>query len=68
MGCRHPPKHFHNVHNLEFRKDVVGNPTKTAIGILMPRNRPVDSHVCSDTALLALMDLVRELLSEESAR
>ena len=35
---------------------------------LMPRSRPVDSHSCSDTALLALMDLVRELLSEESAR
>ena len=32
-GCRHLPKNFDNVHNLEFRKDAEGNPTKTAIGM-----------------------------------
>ncbi len=31
--CRHLPKNFDNVHNLEFRKDFAGNPTKTAIGM-----------------------------------
>ena len=30
---RHLPKNFDNVHNLEFRKDADGNPTKTAIGM-----------------------------------
>jgi len=30
---RHLPKNFDNVHNLEFRKDPQGNPTKVAIGM-----------------------------------
>lgn len=30
---RHLPKNFDNVHNLEFRKDEAGNPTKVAIGM-----------------------------------
>lgn len=30
---RHLPKNFDNVHNLEFRKDEYGNPTKIAIGM-----------------------------------
>ena len=33
MGCRHLPKNFYNVHNLKFRKDAEGNPTKLAIGL-----------------------------------
>lgn len=33
LVCRHLPKNFDNVHNLEFRKDAEGNPTKTAIGM-----------------------------------
>lgn len=32
-ACRHLPKNFDNVHNLEFRKDAEGNPTKQAIGM-----------------------------------
>ena len=31
--CRHLPKCFDNVHNLEFRKDEAGAPTKGAIGM-----------------------------------
>ena len=31
--CRHLPKCFDNVHNLEFKKDEAGDPTKTAIGM-----------------------------------
>ena len=32
-ACRHLPKCFDNVHNLEFRKDEAGEPTKGAIGM-----------------------------------
>ena len=32
-ACRHLPKCFDNVHNLEFEKDEAGNPTKTAVGM-----------------------------------
>ena len=31
--CRHLPKCFDNLHNLEFRKDADGQPTKAAIGM-----------------------------------
>lgn len=31
--CRHLPKVFDNVHNLEFRKDAAGEPTKVAVGM-----------------------------------
>ena len=30
---RHLPKCFDNVHNLEFKKDDKGDPTKTAVGM-----------------------------------
>jgi hypothetical protein len=30
---RHLPKNFDNIHNLEFKKDAQGNPTKVAIGM-----------------------------------
>lgn len=33
LFCRHLPKCFDNVHNLEFRKDEAGDPTKGAIGM-----------------------------------
>ena len=33
FACRHLPKCFDNVHNLEFRKDEAGDPTKGAIGM-----------------------------------
>ena len=34
MSCfRHLPKCFDNVHNLEFKKDDKGDPTKTAVGM-----------------------------------
>lgn len=33
IACRHLPKCFDNVHNLEFRKDEAGEPTKGAIGM-----------------------------------
>jgi dynein heavy chain len=36
---RHLPKNFDNLHNLEFRKDVAGNATKTAIGMYSGNNR-----------------------------
>lgn len=32
-SCRHLPKCFDNLHNLEFRKDAAGEPTKAAIGM-----------------------------------
>lgn len=32
-SCRHLPKCFDNIHNLEFAKDPQGNPTKTAVGM-----------------------------------
>ena len=32
-SCRHLPKCFDNVHNLEFKKDEAGDPTKIAIGM-----------------------------------
>ena len=31
--ARHLPKCFDNVHNLEFRKDDAGEPTKMAVGM-----------------------------------
>lgn len=31
--CRHLPKCFDNIHNLEFAKDAQGAPTKTAVGM-----------------------------------
>lgn len=30
---RHLPKNFDNIHNLEFKKDAAGNPTKVAVGM-----------------------------------
>ena len=33
LACRHLPKCFDNLHNLEFRKDAEGQPTKAAIGM-----------------------------------
>ena len=30
---RHLPKNFDNIHNLEFKKDAQGNPTKVAVGM-----------------------------------
>ena len=42
---RHLPKNFDNVHNLEFRKDEAGNPTKAAIG--MYSGEPPPSLGCS---------------------
>lgn len=29
----HLPKKFDNIHNLEFKKDAAGNPTKVAVGM-----------------------------------
>ena len=37
--CRHLPKCFDNVHNLEFKKDEAGDPTKTAIGMYSGKQR-----------------------------
>ena len=33
FACRHLPKCFDNLHNLEFRKDADGQPTKVAVGM-----------------------------------
>lgn len=33
LSCRHLPKNFDNIHNLEFKKDAQGNPTKVAVGM-----------------------------------
>lgn len=35
---RHLPKCFDNVHNLEFRKDERGEPSKTALGMYSGRH------------------------------
>lgn len=42
LACRHLPKCFDNVHNLEFRKDEAGEPTKGAIGMYSGNN---DLHI-----------------------
>ena len=42
--CRHLPKCFDNVHNLEFKKDEAGDPTKTAIG--MYSGEPCNFRCC----------------------
>ena len=45
-GCRHLPKNFDNVHNLEFRKDAEGNPTKIAIGMYSGEHTLYRSRSC----------------------
>lgn len=49
LCCRHLPKCFDNVHNLEFRKDEAGDPTKGAIGMYSGISSVQLSEVCIQT-------------------
>ena len=68
---RHLPKTFDNVHNLEFKKDDNGDPTKTAVGMYSGEKEYVSfasDCICDgpvETWLQTVVDSMRDALHYE---